>query len=74
MKYVEKLSINNFIILPISGGDWNSGNKLEQLIIKKNYYLLCAKCHLGYSGRNKMNTNKWIKIAPLEEKNNIDTN
>lgn len=45
MKYVEKLSINNFIILPISGGDWNSGNKLEQLIIKKKiiiYYVQSA--------------------------------
>lgn len=42
MKYMEKLSINNFIILAISGGDWNSGNKLEKLIIKKK--LLSAMC------------------------------
>ena len=42
MKYMEKLSINNFIILPITGGEWNSGNKPEKLIIlKKSLSTMC---------------------------------
>lgn len=65
MKYMEKLSINNFIILPIAGGEWNSGNKPEKLIIFKKiiiYYVQSAILGTVVEIRWTQ-TIKWIKIT-----------